>query len=259
VLSMFAAALVLPRAHHQALRVLEILLIPLEVALLGSVVWRAARALRLSRSSIAGDPLHQLHSAARGALPWDRAAEVFASEAALLYYAFGAWRTRPHAPAGACAFTQHRRSGHGGIVFALLVLMAAEGVVLHLLLARWSVIAAWVLTIASLYGALWLVADYRATVLRPVLVGADEVWIRAGLRWNARLPRSMITAVQRTPPAEKEECLQLTLLSTPTHWVAFAEPVSVQGPYGFRRRARVLGLTPDAPEEFRRSLNLPSF
>ncbi len=255
LLSLVAAALVLPRDHHQTLRTLTALVIPLEAGLLGFVVWRAAQALRRSRTAIAIDPLEQLRRAAREALPWDRAAEILATEAALFYYAFGAWRAKPHVPAGAYAFTQHRRSGQGGIVFALLVLIAAEGLAVHLLLARWSVVAAWVLTIGSLYGALWLVADYRATVLRPILVDAEDVWIRAGLRWSLRLPRAAISAVQRTKPAGEGANLQLPLVGTPTYWITLSEPMQVQGPYGIRHRASALGLTPDAPEDLSRVLH----
>jgi hypothetical protein len=54
----------------------------------------------------------------------------------------------------------------------------------------WSTLAAWIFTMGNVYGALWLIADYRPTVLRPILVSDDGVLIRAGLRGSVRVSRS---------------------------------------------------------------------
>lgn len=253
LLSALAAAAILPSDHHRTLRFLELLLVPLEAALLGSVAWRALAAARRARGA-PGDPLDRIRAAARDAVPIPRAAEVLTAEVALFHYAFGAWRARPHCPAGAAAFTQHRRSGAGGIAFALVLLTLAEAAAVHLLLARWSATAAWVLTLASLYGALWLVADHRATVLRPILVDESGARIRAGLRWDVRLPPDAVVRVQRTAPDAELRPLRLPLLGEPTRWLVLREPVEVRGPYGFTRRAGALGLAPDDPDGLCRAL-----
>jgi hypothetical protein len=214
---------------------------------MGWIGWRAATALRQARRDTAADPLEQLERAALTLLRQAQAAAIFATEIAVLYYAFGSWRARPHVPAGATAFTHHERSGHGGIVLAVLLIVAAEGLAVHFLIAHWSVLVAWILTISSAYVAVWLFADYRATVLRPILVGQD-VLIRAGLRWTLRFARTEIAAVERRQPNCGKECLNLTFLGTPTLWITLAEPVVARGPYGLRRRVRAIGLEPDAAE-----------
>ena len=188
----------------------------------------------------------------------DRVADVLASELAVLFYAFGTWRSTARVPDGAYAFTSHRRSGHGGLIFALVVLTIVEGIAVHLLLASWSTILAWVLTFLSFYAVLWLVADYRATVLRPLLADETEVWIRGGLRWRARVPRDQITAVARTKPDPQECTTSLAFLTTPNLWVRFSEPVLLEGPYGIRRHARCIGLFVDEPAEFQRLLGSQS-
>ena len=44
------------------------------------------------------------------------------------------------------------------------------------------------------------------------------------------------------------------VVGTPTRWLTLSEPMWAQGPYGFRRRVRALGIETDAAEEFDRSL-----
>jgi len=254
VLSVVAASRVLPPDHQQPLRVLEVLAVPLELGLVSWVAWRAARALRKARRDAAADPLEQLHRAAFDLTRNDRVAAVLALELGVLYYAFGSWRARPHLPAGWSAITHHRRSGHAGIVLAFLVVMAAEGLAVHVLLLNWSALVAWLFTIGTAYGGLWLIADYRATVLRPILIDDDTVLIRAGFRCALRVPRARIAEVGRTKPAFGKESFNLTFLGTPTRWLTLSEPMLALGPYGFRRRVRAIGIEPDTADEFDRVL-----
>ncbi len=250
VLSVLTASRVLPADRQQPLLVLEALAVPMELGLIGWITWRAARALRKARRDAAVDPLEQLRRAAFELTRNDRAAAVLALEIAVFYYAFGSWRARPHAPVGSSAFTHHCRSGHAGIVLAFLLVMAAEGLAVHFLLLKWSALVAWLFTIGTAYGALWLIADYRATVLRPILVSDENIFIRAGFRCILRLPRACIAEVGRTKPAFGKESLNLTFLGTPTRWLILSEPMLAEGPYGFRRRVRAIGIEPDTAEEF---------
>lgn len=255
VLSVLAASQVLPANHQQPLRVLEALAVPMELGLVGWIAWRAVRALRRARHDAALDPLEQLRQAAFELTRNDRVAAVLALELGVLYYAFGSWRARPHVPVGSSAFTHHRSSGHAGIVLAFLLVMVAEGLAVHVLLLQWSALVAWLFTIGTAYGALWLIADYRATVLRPILVSDDSILIRAGFRCILWVPRARIAEVGRTKPAFGKESLNLTFLGTPTRWLTLSEPMLALGPYGFRRRVRAIGIQPDAPEVFDRILD----
>lgn len=233
------------------LRSPETLLIALEAALLGSIGVRAARAWR---SAPTEDAVARLRSAARGVIPIGRAADVLAHELAVVYYALLSWRARASVPTDAHAFSYHRRCGYGGIVFALLVLSAAEGAAVHLLLAAWSEAAAWVLTLFTGYGALWLVADYRASLLRPVLLTSGMLRVRTGLRWSIEVPRSGIAGIQRTPPSGKAPVLRAVLFGSPTLWIQLREPTVAHGPYGFSRTVQWIALAPDVPESFTAAL-----
>ncbi len=252
VLSALAASRVLPADRQQTLGVLEVLAIPVEVGLIGWIAWRGAKAVREARLDAATDPLEQFRRAAFELTRNHRAAAVAASEVAVFFYAIGSWWARPHVPVGTSAFTHHRRSGHAGIVLAFLLLLSVEGFAVHFLLRNWSPVAAWIFTIGTAYGALWLIADYRATVLRPILVSDKDVLLRAGFRCTLQVPLAKIAAVGRTKPPLGKESVDLTLLGAPTRWLTLSEPMVAEGPYGFRRRVRAVGIQPDATDGFDR-------
>jgi len=253
-ISMLLASWILPPAYRQSLHILEGGAIALELGLVSFIAWRAMGALRRARRDMAADPLEQMRRAAVTLVENERAAGAIASEIAIFDYALCAWWSQPHAPVGTTPFTHHRRSGQAAIVFAFLLLMLAEGIAVHVLLLLWSVTAAWIFTATTVYGALWLVADYRATVLRPILVSRETILLRAGLRWTISVPRDHLAAITHVKPEAGKESLSLTFLATPTHWLILKEPVMAEGPYGFRRQVRAVGLRPDEPEDLERML-----
>jgi len=254
ILSLVLASLIIPKDHQQALHVLEIIVFPLEFGLLSWIIWRAFRALKNAGRNSTLDPLEQFRQAAFGLLKNNRAAGVFASEIGVFHYSFGSWRSKAHCPAGFNSFTHHSRSGQGGLVFAFLVLMAGEGFAVHLLLERWSLIAAWLFTLSTVYGALWLFADFRATVLRPILIGDESIHIRAGLRYTMEVPKSLISEISHQQPDFGKENLNLKIMGPPTHWIILSESIEAEGPYGTRRNVRAIGLEPDDGAGFEQAL-----
>jgi len=131
--------------------------------------------------------------------------------------------------------------------------MAGEGFAVHLLLAKWQEVAAWLFTASTVYGGLWLVADLRASILRPVVVGKNEVVFRAGLRQTLTVNRRLIIAITNHQPEATVPQLSLKLMGPATHWVHFAEPVLAQGPYGTSRWVEAVGMEPDDPAAFQDS------
>lgn len=255
VISVVAASRVLPSGHQQPLRALEALVALAEVVLVGWISWRSARAWRKARGDAAADPLEKFTRAAFDVTRNSRVAGVLASEIAVFYYSLGSWRSRPHVPVGTSAFSHHRRSGQAAMVFAFLLIMLAEGAAAHFLLLMWSTLAAWIFTGGTIYGALWLFADYRATVLRPILVSNESVLIRAGLRWTMRIPQGQIAEIGCIKPEVGKEILNCTFLGTPTLWITLEEPMLAQGPYGFQRRVRAIGMAPDEAADLERILS----
>lgn len=249
LLGILGAALLLPQDRGLLREVVRILAIPYEIGLISWIAVRTRRALRHTPGD--GDTLERIRAVAGDVLPSRGVAEAIAFEMAVVYYALLSWRRRP-----AEGFTCYRKSGYGAIVFALLLMMAAEGIPAHILLLRWSPVAAWVLTALTAYGALFFLADWRAMRLRPTLLDGDGLRVRIGVRCTVTVPRERIAAVHRKRPPGSEPYIRASLPGPMPLWIELTEPVIAKGPYGMEKWARWISLTVDDPEGFRQALEL---
>jgi hypothetical protein len=176
---------------------------------------------------------------------------IAADEIAVLYYAFAAWRRKPEVPPGMEAYSTHQRAGTAVLFGSLAAISVVEAPLLHLLVMRWNVKAAWVLTVLSVYGAIWLVGMARAFVLRPVLVGNGELVIRSGLLWTLHAPLDRIASIHRGGGASD---LRLCPGGDPNVAMEFSEPMIAAGMFGRRRRVTRVALSIDDPPAFERAL-----
>jgi hypothetical protein len=255
--SLTGAALVLPDQREMLKRFSEAVSIPAELGLLTWITVRTVRSFRRASGPGADDVLQRLKMVAREILPARVAADAIASEMAVFYYAFFAWRRRTPSPPASRVFTYHRTGGYGAIVFALMMVTAGESIPVHLLVARWSPQAAWTLTILAAYTMLWLLADYRATRRRPILLDAETLSIRTGLRWTVSIPRAHIVAIHKKAPQKSEPRVRTALPMTTPLWIELAEPVTAHGPYGITRRARWISVSVDEAKAFQEALAGP--
>jgi hypothetical protein len=200
--------------------------------------WRTARAAGASAISALDRAL-----AATG-LP-ARIAAAIASELAVVAYALAGWRSPLRAPE---LFTVHRVNGwalYAG-VFAALTLIEAP--VLHLALAGFGhPAAAWVVSALSAYGALWFIGDLHALRHGGVVVYANAVELRLGIRWRGRIARDQIERVERGTAPDRGGDFSILGANVIVH---LREPVTLHGLVGRRRTTSVVALSIDEPERF---------
>jgi hypothetical protein len=218
-----------------------------EFAVMALIVTRVRRGLRAADGT---DVLERLESAARETVPSRRVAGALATEMAVFYYAFGAWRARTDAPEGARAFSIHQQSGVAALFGMLAAVSMMEAALVHLVVMRWSVTAAWVLTALSAYGAVWLVAMSRSFLLRPVLIHDGSVQVRGGMMWTAAVPIPLISAVDRGGGFD----IKMPPACEPNVVLRLAEPVVARGMYGITRRVTSVGIAVDDPEAFEQAI-----
>ncbi|GMV03842.1 MAG: hypothetical protein AMXMBFR53_01240 [Gemmatimonadota bacterium] len=229
-----------------ALALVPLFLLSLVVA--GRVLPEVTRSLRVMHLAAAPLELAAIAWVVRKARSPGRLHDVLAYEAEVLATALGGWRRR-EPPAG--ALTVHRKAAWGAVVGALLLVTAAEVAAVHVVVSRWSPALAWVLTSLGIYGALWLLGDWKACRARPLVLEDGTLRIRFGLRWKVDVPVDRIVAVRvasgpglATKPAAD---LRLALPGAPQVVLELDRPVTAVGIYGLRREARTLALGLDEP------------
>jgi hypothetical protein len=252
--SLVLAGWVLPRGHEAPLRWMHLAAVPLELLALALVAGKVRAGRRAFRTRVADsdrwDAADAIQASAAAVLGAGRASALLAYEMSMLYYALATPR-RGGEGAGAGGLTYHRKAGYGALVAALLIATAAEMGIVHLVVQRRSATLAWVLTGLAAYGALWIVADYRACRRRPLRVVDGVLRVRFGLRWSLDVPLDRIKAF-RTPTAQEVATkpaldLRLALPGSSLRILELDRPVEALGMYGLRRTVRALGLGLDAP------------
>lgn len=250
LLSLVGASLVIPAAYSGIPAAIRTLAVAAEAVLVVVLVRRGLQTMRAADAP--GDLADAVRQTVRSVVPARRLADAAAYEVALLAYAFAGWRMRAAGDEG--AFTLHRKSGYGGIAFALGLVSVVELAVVHLLLHPWSPAVAWALTALSAYGIVWLLGDTQAIRLRPLRADDDALRVRVGLRWSVDVHWCDIVAVTRvgrTPVADAGRgMLRATPMGDPRLVVELARPLTATGPYGFTRQVSRIGLAVDDEVRF---------
>jgi hypothetical protein len=138
-------------------------------------------------------------------------------------------------------FTYTEKSGIGGVLMLLGMVIAVEGLALHLMLPRWGSLASAVLDVYAVY---WLVALHRSTRKRPVTLDDDALVVNVGSLWTLRVARSAIAGVDATT----EGAAKLAFAVAPNVCVRTNTPLTARGLAGLTRTASAFAFFVDEPE-----------
>jgi hypothetical protein len=148
-------------------------------------------------------------------------------------------------------FAVHRLRGWTIVAITIAFLATVETVGVHLLLARVSPLAAWVVTALSIYALVWLAGDPHAIRLSGIRLEPEVIDVTVGLRWHARIPRAAVRSVMpieaKLPRARDLAACELLW---PNVCIELNRELEVVGPFGIRKHVRRLTLTCDRRNDF---------
>jgi hypothetical protein len=254
LLSLMAASLILPRAHHRFLDLIKIAIFPLETFMISYLIFKISRIRkeynRLRPKVGAGFSLILKECLVKTIGP-GKLSDVLAAEISILYYGLFAWK-RPHLT-GENRFTAHKKSGYGSIVFGLVFLSLAEVLAFHILFMQISRIAAWIIFALNFYGILFILADFNATRREPTYIDDEKLYINAGIRWRAIVPVKDIKSVELSTESSRDKQIlrAMTMLSGPNLAIALQKTHKADGPYGIRKNFDKVLLNLDEPQRFK--------
>lgn len=178
------------------------------------------------------------------------------TEISVIYYGFLNWRTRILQKN---EFTYHRESGTPALMGAFIFIIIIETFVFHLLLAKWSVIAAWILSALSIYSVLQIFGFARSLTKRPILIVENSLILRYGILNEVKIPLSDIESLELT--SQSVENLGFAKLSPlgemESHNVviSLSKENTMVGLYGIKKRFKVVGLHVDEPKKFKEQID----
>ncbi len=221
-----------------------------EIALVAALAISFRRARRLSADRPDTDPVERIRAVLSGIVPFRTAERALAGEFSILYYLF-AWRAKPHVPAGSRPFTLHKQSGVNDLFLMVGLLSLLEVGPVHLVIARWSVTGAWILTGLSLYGMLWAVALSRSFAMRPTLVSDRGILLRFGLLFSLWVPVESIRSISATPVPG---AVPVPRNTSGNLFIEFTEPLEAEKMLGFTTRISAVAIRADDAQSFRDTL-----
>jgi hypothetical protein len=258
ILGLLIGSFLLPVENQTYIALFKIWVLPvIELSIFAFIIIKVRSTIkrfkRLKDSS--HDFFTTLNSTCREILPAP-VATLMASEIAVVYYGFLNWKKRTYQEN---EFTYHKNSGAPGLFGGIILVIGIETFVLHNLLADWSVIAAWILSILSIYTAFQILGFARALAARPITLDEKNLFLRYGIMNYATIPFNDIKNIEisgRDLDKEKFEKKLFLLGELESHNVILhlKNEHQLVGLYGIKSKFKTVGLYIDKPQEFREKL-----
>jgi len=252
VLACIAARVLLPTDVAERFGVVRF---ALALGELGLVAWGIARVRRARAAArLAGesddDLAERIEAACRTIAPNPVVARIAATEFATLAYAF-ARRPRRSDASGAFAVAPAILPA---MLWTLVGIAAIEIAPMHLLISRWSVRAAWLVTALGAYSVVWLIGHFRAVTMRRCAVTAEAITLRVGLRCDAVIAPADIASVValdwKTAGKLPKSVYQPGRPQPANVLLTFREPVRIAAILGMRRTVPGVALRLQDPSAF---------
>ncbi|MHA7057032.1 hypothetical protein ACWGOQ_0007425 [Aquimarina sp. M1] len=254
VLGLIICTLVLPSENHYYLNLFKTWVFPIvELSVLLFVIYKIKKGIKnyklINTASL--DFFSTLKNTCYEILPKGLVIPVV-TEIAVFYYGFVYWKKRKLKEN---EFSYHKDSGTITLFIAIILIVAIETVVLHILIAKWSDIAAWVLTILSIYSVIQIFGFLKSMSKRPIAIDNSKLYLRYGIMTETTIPLKDIDRIEISSKDMElnQETRKLSVLgSLESHNVIIhlKNDNELIGLYGIKRRYRILALYVDDNIEF---------
>ncbi len=260
VLGIILATFLLPEQQHYHLNLVTSYLLPLvEIAFFSLIIYHGYKGVQAAKalSTQTHDYYLIIKESAVKAIGYPKVAKVFATEIAMLYYAFFAWKAKPK-PVG--SFTNFKKSGSIALLAVVVFLIIVETFVLHLLLVRWHETLAWLLTLSSFYASIQLIAHIKALKQRTSELKDNTLHLTYGLFGDLEIDLSAICRIELTNKRIEAKGLKVQKLALlkdiEPHNLAiyFSKPQFIEKAYGLTQPCDVVLLYIDNPKDFTEAL-----
>lgn len=169
---------------------------------------------------------------------------VLCQEPLVFYYAFCSWKKKQ--PGG---YTVHKNTMYIPMLFMIFHAALFEAIAFHWFFHDRIPVLAWGHTILSLYGLLFLLADFRALILNPVRIENGNLYLSNGLLKQTKIDLKNISQLHTS--IQDEEIYHFKVLGNteekPDFVLELKELQTIQLVGGFEKRAKFIGVYLDAP------------
>ena len=231
----------------------------LEAGVLGYVAYHGVSLIRTYRRHRQTNPdfIQNLRQSLVEVTGQVKLSRILVTEVAVVRYGLLGWLGGVEVGAGQRGFTSHWQSGQVALLVAVVLIAGIETVAVHFLVARWSLVGAWLLTATSLYSLLFIIAETVTTVKRPTYLDGPSLHLRFGLRCQGSIALSNIERVEpiHENPKKAPHTLNGPILVQPNVLLTLREPVLIEGIYGLKKTVTRVALLVDERDAFLKTVS----
>lgn len=255
IVGMVVCSVILPEQNHYYLDLFKTWILPVvEFSILSYVLYNLRKAIKRYKLNKNGsvDFFTALKGSCHQILPKGMVIPVV-TEIAVFYYGFVHWKKRELSKN---EFSYHKESGTVTLLIAIIFIVAIETIVLHILLAKWSVVAAWILTFLSIYSGIQIFGFLKSMYKRPMSIENGKLFLRYGIMNETIIDIANIDSVELSSKdielgKETRKLSFLGELESHNVIIKLKEENSLTGLYGIKRKYKTLALYVDNKIEFK--------
>lgn len=255
IFGIILASFILPENNRTFLEYLKYFALPVMelgfLAYAGFLIYRSRQTFK-SLGGNRRDFFENLRETLSKEFPNKFVGKAIAFEIAAAYYAFFKWKAKR----GENTFTYHKQNGVTALLIVFGFIVVIETFVLHILVAKWSAIVAWILTISSLYFLFQIYAHGKAVFLRPIEIAGNKLFVRCGLLGDTEIDLANVESIEKVsaPPELKNNEIKLAPLGEFTACnlkINLHEEAVLNGVYGRRKNFKTIFISVDDAEVFK--------
>lgn len=254
IAGMIICSIILPEQNQYYLDLFKTWVFPIiEVSILLYIIFNVSKAIKqykLKKNKTI-DFYTALKSTCYDILPKGLVVPVV-TEIAVFYYGFVYWKKKK---LNENEYSYHKNSGTVALFIAIILIIAIETLVLHILLEKWSTLAAWILTFLSIYSGIQLFGFLKSMFKRPISIENDKLFLRYGIMNESIIDIKHIESIEvSTKPQELNKNIRklsfLGELESHNVVIKLKEENTLTGLYGITKKYKTLVLHVDKKIEF---------
>ncbi|WP_299435201.1 hypothetical protein [uncultured Aquimarina sp.] len=259
VLGIVITTFIIPKENQLFLDQIKTWFLPfLEIGVFTFILFKVRKGLKSYRvnKNENSDFFSTLKVTCEEILP-EKIAMLLAMEIAIFYYGFISWKKTKLQNN---EFSYHKNSGTISILIALIPIIAIETYVLHILLMKWSVVAAWIVSGLSIYSGIQIFGFLKSMFKRPFSIETNTIHLRYGILSEANIDINNIKSIEiSSKPIEFNDTTRklspLGELESHNVVINVKNENAMIGLYGVKRKFKTLAFYIDNKEEFKAELD----
>ncbi|MFY7671537.1 hypothetical protein ACOSP6_10685 [Tenacibaculum sp. MEBiC06402] len=254
VLATLMASYFIPNSDQNALSYAKIYIVPLlEVGVVSLIIHKARLLFKTYKNTNENLDFYDSIRIATAQVFPEKIAHFLSAEITVFYYLFFNWKKTKNSEG---LFSYYKEGTYNGVFLGIILVIMIETFVLHFIVVKWSIIAAWILTTLSVYTLLQFLALLKAIQKRPILFNTEkkELILRFGFAGFAKVTTDNIENVEFNSKDIEDEEIQyfsfLGQLSGHNTIIHFKEKIEFESIYGIKKEAKALALIIDDKRAF---------